>query len=137
MLMMESCNKYIDHKLDQLRHVLTVGLFEKVEKFFIVIAEIATPLAAVLGSLIALVLAIKTDSLQIFLASFAWVFILVVCYYIGGKLQNACQKTLDSNPSSIGNQEYLDVVTVLNLIGAAASLPVSYTHLTLPTTSRV
>lgn len=122
MLMMESCNKYIDHKLDQLRHVLTVGLFEKVEKFFIVVAEIATPLAAVLGSLIALVLAIKTDSLQIFLASFAWVFTLVVCYYIGGKLQNACQKTLESNPSSIGNQEYLDVVTVLNLIGAAASL---------------
>ncbi|MEY4726198.1 MAG: hypothetical protein RLZ36_825 [Pseudomonadota bacterium] len=122
MLMMESCNKYIDHKLDQLRHILTVGLFEKVEKFFIVFAEIATPLAAVLGSLIALVLAIKTDSLQIFLASFAWVFTLVICYYIGGKLQNACQKTLESNPSSIGNQEYLDVVTVLNLIGAATSL---------------
>ena len=122
MLMMESCNQYIDHKLDQLRHILTVGLFEKVEKFFIVVAEIATPLAAVLGSLIALVLAIKTDSLQIFLASFAWVFTLVICYYIGGKLQNACQKTLESNPSSIGNQEYLDVVTVLNLIGAATSL---------------
>lgn len=122
MLMMESCNKFIDQKLDQLRHILTIGLFEKVEKFFIVVAEIATPLAAVLGSLIALVLAIKTDSLQIFLASFAWIFTLVICYYIGGKLQNACHKTLESNPSSIGNQEYLDVVTVLNLIGAAASL---------------
>lgn len=120
--MMESCNKFIDQKLDQLRHILTIGLFEKVEKFFIVVAEIATPLAAVLGSLIALVLAIKTDSLQIFLASFAWIFTLVICYYIGGKLQNACHKTLESNPSSIGNQEYLDVVTVLNLIGAAASL---------------
>ncbi len=122
MLMMESCNKFIDQKLDQLRHILTIGLFEKVEKFFIVVAEIATPLAAVLGSLIALVLAIKTDSLQIFLTSFAWIFTLVICYYIGGKLQNACHKTLESNPSSIGNQEYLDVVTVLNLIGAAASL---------------
>ncbi len=122
MLMMASSNKFIDQKLDQLRHILTIGLFEKVEKFFIVVAEIATPLAAVLGSLIALVLAIKTDSLQIFLASFAWVFTLVICYYIGGKLQNACHKTLESNPSSIGNQEYLDVVTVLNLIGAAASL---------------
>lgn len=122
MLMMESCNKFIDQKLDQLRHILTIGLFEKVERFFIVVAEIATPLAAVLGSLIALVLAIKTDSLQIFLASFAWIFTLVICYYIGGKLQNACHKTLESNPSSIGNQEYLDVVTVLNLIGAAASL---------------
>lgn len=120
--MMESCNKFIDQKLDQLRHILTIGLFEKVERFFIVVAEIATPLAAVLGSLIALVLAIKTDSLQIFLASFAWIFTLVICYYIGGKLQNACHKTLESNPSSIGNQEYLDVVTVLNLIGAAASL---------------
>ncbi len=122
MLMMESCNKFIDQKLDQLRHILTVSLFVKVEKFFIVVAEIATPLAAVLGSLIALVLAIKTDSFQIFLASFAWILTLVVCYYIGGKLQNACHKTLESNPSSIGNQEYLDVVTVLNLVGAATSL---------------
>lgn len=120
--MMESCNKFIDQKLDQLRHILTVSLFVKVEKFFIVVAEIATPLAAVLGSLIALVLAIKTDSFQIFLASFAWILTLVVCYYIGGKLQNACHKTLESNPSSIGNQEYLDVVTVLNLVGAATSL---------------
>jgi hypothetical protein len=122
MLMMESCNKFIDQKLKQLRHILTIGLLEKVEKSFIVVAEIATQLAAVLGSLIAVVLAIKTDSLQIFLASFAWVFTLIICYYIGGKLQNACHKTLESNPSSIGNQEYLDVVTVLNLIGAAASL---------------
>ena len=45
-----------------------------------------------------------------------------ICYYIGGKLQNACQKTLESNPSSIGNQEYLDVVTLLNLVGAVGSL---------------
>ena len=122
MLMMEGCNKYIDRQLERLRHILTVGLFEKVEKFFIVIAEIATPLAAVIGSLIALVLAIKTDSFQIFLASFAWIFTLIICYYIGGKLQNACHKTLESNPSSIGNQEYLDVVTVLTLVSAATSL---------------
>jgi hypothetical protein len=101
---------------------LTIKLFEKVERFSVVVAEIATPLAAVIGSMIALVLAIKTDSFQIFLVSFAWILSLVICYYIGGKLQNACQKTLESNPSSIGNQEYLDVVTLLNLVGAVGSL---------------
>jgi hypothetical protein len=119
---MESCNKFIDQKLEQLRLILTVKLFEKVERFSVVVAEIATPLAAVIGSMIALVLAIKTDSFQIFLVSFAWILSLVICYYIGGKLQNACQKTLESNPSSIGNQEYLDVVTLLNLVGAVGSL---------------
>jgi hypothetical protein len=122
MLLMESCNKFIDQKLEQLRLILTVKLFEKVERFSVVVAEIATPLAAVIGSMIALVLAIKTDSFQIFLVSFAWILSLVICYYIGGKLQNACQKTLESNPSSIGNQEYLDVVTLLNLVGAVGSL---------------
>ena len=122
MLLMESCNKFIDQKLEQLRLILTIKLFEKVERFSVVVAEIATPLAAVIGSMIALVLAIKTDSFQIFLASFAWILSLVICYYIGGKLQNACQKTLESNPSSIGNQEYLDVVTLLNLVGAVGSL---------------
>ena len=119
---MESCNKFIDQKLEQLRLILTIKLFEKVERFSVVVAEIATPLAAVIGSMIALVLAIKTDSFQIFLASFAWILSLVICYYIGGKLQNACQKTLENNPSSIGNQEYLDVVTLLNLVGAVGSL---------------
>ena len=122
MLLMESCNKFIDQKLEQLRLILTIKLFEKVERFSVVVAEIATPLAAVIGSMIALVLAIKTDSFQIFLASFAWILSLVICYYIGGKLQNACQKTLENNPSSIGNQEYLDVVTLLNLVGAVGSL---------------
>lgn len=122
MLLMESCNKFIDQKLEQLRLILTIKLFEKVERFSVVVAEIATPLAAVIGSMIALVLAIKTDSFQIFLVSFAWILSLVICYYIGGKLQNACQKTLESNPSSIGNQEYLDVVTLLNLVGAVGSL---------------
>ena len=122
MLLMESCNKFIDQKLEQLRLILTIKLFEKVERFSVVVAEIATPLAAVIGSMIALVLAIKTDSFKIFLVSFAWILSLVICYYIGGKLQNACQKTLESNPSSIGNQEYLDVVTLLNLVGAVGSL---------------
>jgi hypothetical protein len=50
---------------------------------FVAVADIATPVAAVIGSLIALVLAVKTDSFQIFLASFVWIFALIVLYYIG------------------------------------------------------
>ena len=122
MLLMQVCNKFIDQQLSRLRQVLSIGLFEKVEKIFVAAADIATPVAAAIGSLIALVLAVKTDSFQIFLASFAWIFSLIVLYYVGGKLQNACKKTLDNNPSSIGNQEYLDVVTVLGLVTAAGAL---------------
>ena len=121
-MIMQRCNILIDQQLTRLRQVLSIGLFEKMEKFFVAVADIATPVAAVIGSLIALVLAVKTDSFQIFLASFVWIFALIVLYYIGGKLQNACKKTLDNNPSSIGNQEYLDVVTFLSLVAAAGAL---------------
>ncbi|MFM2428012.1 MAG: hypothetical protein RL707_1839, partial [Pseudomonadota bacterium] len=38
------------------------------------------------------------------------------------KLQHACQSTLQNNPSSIANQEYLDIVTVLNSLGAIVAL---------------
>lgn len=122
MLVMNNINKQIDHQLSNLRGLLTISLFERVEKFFNMAAEIATPLAAVIGALIALVLAIKTDSLQVFLASFVWVLALVISYYIGAKLQNACEKTLRNNPSTIGNQEYLDVVTLLTLVSSVVSI---------------
>lgn len=121
MTIMKSCNNLIDRQLIILRQVLTTGLFEKVERLFNLAADIVTPIAAVVGSLIAVVLAIKTDSLQIFLASFIWILALIICYYIGSKLQNACEKTLRNNPSSIANQEYLDVISVITLVGAMAS----------------
>jgi hypothetical protein len=73
MVIMQRCNRLIDQQLSRLRQVLSIGLFEKIEKFFVTVADIATPVAAVIGSLIALVLAVKTDSFQIFLASFVWI----------------------------------------------------------------
>ena len=81
MVLMQRCNELIDQQLNRLRQVLSIGLFEKMEKFFVAVADIATPVAAVIGSLIALVLAVKTDSFQIFLASFVWIFALIVLYY--------------------------------------------------------
>lgn len=66
MNLMLSCNKAIDALLHKLRSALTASLFEKVEAFFNTVASIATPVAALVGALIALVIAIKVDSLQIF-----------------------------------------------------------------------
>ncbi len=122
MNLMLSCSKAIDTQLRKIRSALTPGLFEKVEAFFNTVAGIATPVAAVVGTLIALVIAIKVDSLQIFLGGFVWIFALVICYYIGSKLQSACQSTLQNNPSSIAGQEYLDIVAVLNGVGAVVAL---------------
>lgn len=122
MNLMPSCSKAIDTQLHKLRLALTPSLFEKVEVFFNAVANIATPAAALVGTLIALVIAIKLDSLQIFFGGFAWIFALVICYYIGSKLQRACQSALQNNPSSIANQEYLDIVAVLNSLGAIIAL---------------
>ena len=66
MNLMLSCNKAIDTQLHKLRSALTASLFEKVEAFFNTVASIATPVAALVGALIALVIAIKWTRFRFF-----------------------------------------------------------------------
>ncbi len=108
----------IDRALGGLRAVLSPQLFSRLESFFIGLAGIATPLAAVLGLLIGFVVAIKLDSLVLFLSGGAWVLAVLVLYYTGAKMLKSCAGTIERNPSDIGSQDFLDVMAFLNLISA-------------------
>ena len=122
---MNLSNAYIDGLLARLRNTLTVSLFATVESFFLQLAAVAAPVAAVLGALIAVVVAIKVDSLALFLGGAGWALAVVIMYYVGSKLLKSCANTIASNPSNIGSQEYLDVIAFLNLVGMVAVLVVS------------
>jgi len=120
--MMNKFIQKIDVYLFDLRRILTVPLFEKMEALFMVVAGFCTPISAIVGSLIVFVLAIKQDSLQVFLFAFLWIPLVVLCYYIAIKMKAACAKTLRNNPSSIANQEILDVFAVLGFVTALSSV---------------
>lgn len=116
----------VDDFLLNTRKILTILLFEKMERFFMQVAGFCTPISAIFGSLIIFVLAIKQDSLQVFLFAFLWMPLVFLCYYIGFKMQSACAKTLINNPSTIANQEVLDVFAVVGIIIAISSVSAGF-----------
>lgn len=116
--LMALCNNYIDKTLIGIRNILSAELFEKTENFINNLAKFATPICAFVGALILIVLAIKTDSLMLFLASFAWIFFVVILYYIGSKLQSTCQSTINNNRFSIASQELIDTLITVNCVFA-------------------
>jgi len=112
----------IEKNLKEVKDIMSVNSFKKFEDLLTVVSEVCTPISAILGTLIFLTFAIKTDSLQIFLAAFIWAPLLVISYFIAVKMKRACSKTLKNNPSSIASQEFLDVLTIIYLVLSFAVL---------------
>ena len=124
MKLMSNFNSQIDGLLINVKNYLSISLFLKLEGALNDMAEYATPVAAILGAAISFVVAIKTDSLSAFFAGILWMLILIIFYYIGSKLQKSCQSTIENNPSTVASQDYLDAISLVNLIGVVASVVV-------------
>lgn len=119
---MELMNGFIDVRLRQVRTALTQTIFLALEKLFILTAGYTTPLAAAVGVLIGIVIAIKIDSFIIFSAGILWIGVLIFCYYIGSKARLLCLITISNNQSSISNQAFLDIGTFISLATALSLL---------------
>ena len=106
---MDRINSAIDRNMVRLRALLTLAGFLAIENVVVRLASVATLVAAVVGSLVALVIAIKMDSLTIFLSSFGWILLLIVAFYVGSKSRLICMTTLRNNSSGVASQELLDI----------------------------
>lgn len=115
-------NGLIDRLLGNLKQWMTAQLFERTEAAIAGLAKFATPVAALLGALIGIILAIKVDSLGMFLVAFAWLFVVILLYYVGSKLQTTCESTIRNNPFSIASQELLDIFVVVTGVFAVLAL---------------
>ena len=115
-------NRAIDTAIAHFKQAFSASLFRKFEALVGAAPKISAPVSAVLGLLIAVVLAIRTDSFVAFVSGFGWVLAVILSYYVGSKMQVMCAKTNDNNPLAFSSQEFLNVTTVLSLALAAAAL---------------
>jgi hypothetical protein len=109
---MSISNNYIDGLVVKSRSVMTVNLFERIENSINNLSKLATPLSAIIGAIIGVVLAIKQDSLLMFFSGLMWILLVFVMYYTGCKLQITCEKTVLNNPISVASQDFIDVLIV-------------------------
>lgn len=119
---MDSFILVIDKGTGRIRTVLTVEIFHAIENIALRLASVATLVAALVGSLVALVLAIKMDSLSIFLGSFAWILLLIFAFYVGSKARIICMTTLRNNSSGVASQELLDISVFMTMVFCLASM---------------
>ena len=122
MNIMLKITQLIDAMLDKGRTVLTVDLFKYIENLFVNAAGFAAMAASALGALIIIIVAIRTDSLSLFLSAPIWVIVVTLSYYIGEKILQSCIKSIKNNPSSLGSRDVLDVLAVFTAIAAISSL---------------
>ena len=106
-------NQLMDKLVTGFRNLLSASFFTKSEQFFKTLGLWATPVSALVGLLIAIVLAIKIDSFGAFLFGLLWVVGVAVSYYIGSKFLSVCEKNINNNTSTLGSVEVLDCLGLM------------------------
>lgn len=106
----------IDKLIHFFRNTLTADFFNKNNTALEKWATWATPAAALIGLLIAIVGAIKVDSFQLVLLGIGWVISVAISYYIGSRFLSSCKRTIQNNPTKISSLEYLNAVGLILII---------------------
>ena len=114
---MDFSNQLIDKLIRFFRKAISVDFFLQSELNLEKSASFAAPVAAIVGLLIGLTAAIKTDSFIAFLLGIGWVIAIAVGYYIGSKFLVSCKTVVHNNPTRISSQEYIDVIGLIGVLG--------------------
>lgn len=114
---MDHSNQIIDNLIKFFRNAISVEFFIQSEQRLERAASYAAPVSAVVGLLIGLTAAIKTDSFIAFLLGIGWVIAIAVGYYIGSKFLVSCKTVVHNNPTRISSQEYIDVIGLIGVLG--------------------
>lgn len=115
--------RLIDWLIGSVRSALDVEFFESNEAWLERQAKFATPAAAIAGLVLAIVVAIKIDSLRISLMGVAWVIVVFFAYYVGRRFLDTDRQAVRNSPSTISSAGFLDVMGLL-LIGLLGAIVV-------------
>ena len=118
--MMKSTDSLITKFISYFSNVFNEKFFIATEKLLLDLTSLTIPTATIIGFFISLVIAIKTDSLTNFGAGFAWILLVVIFHFIGGRFLNNNLLMIKNNPNTISNKDILDVYSI-SLIALRAS----------------
>lgn len=99
--------------IDSLREMLGPDFIEVQIGFFKKLGQISSIVGGLLGLLIGIVGAIKSDSFLLFGFGVGWVFLSAVFYYAGSVTLPSCESSVKNNPTSISSFRILDAFAAL------------------------
>ena len=124
----ENSEKLILQKaINALREFLGPNFISSQIEFFIRLGQWSAVLGGLIGLLIGIVGAVKTDSFVLFGAGIGWVVLSVFFYYAGAVTLNACADAIKNSPTEISSFRILDAFGALvGLIIIVATIGVLY-----------
>ncbi len=99
-----------------LRTNLTPSFFERNAESLEWISAPAAGLAAIIGLVASIVVAIKLDNLMVALAGLGWVTVVGLSFYIAKRLLPACEMAVHNSPTAISSQEIFDVFALISTV---------------------
>lgn len=110
---MRSLSRFVDAFLGVLRSILSREWFLLNDAGVTNVASTAVLINAVLGFILMLIVAIKTDSFAASLVGVVWFVMLLVGFWIARGFVVACGRLIEHSPTSIGGTELTDSCALL------------------------
>ncbi|MSU68696.1 MAG: hypothetical protein CK548_08275 [Opitutia bacterium] len=113
-------SRFIDALLSKLRSAFPAEVCRKHLALFRTLGHTGTLIAGVLGLLIGIVAAIKSDSFSMFLAGIAWLLSMLIIDYVSRRFAQVSEHLVSSTKSYLSSSVYIEAIALLVLVASAA-----------------
>jgi hypothetical protein len=108
--------RMFDGLLDTCKGLLTQGFFEANVKLLTRVGTWGLPVAAAVGLIFAMTLAIRLDTLSVFLYGFVWVLLVAIVQYAAVNFSTAGDGLIKTAPSQMSTPAFLNTFALLTLV---------------------
>jgi hypothetical protein len=113
-------SRLIDALLSKLRSAFPAEVCRKHLALFRTIGHTGTLVAGVLGLIIGIIAAIKSDSFSMFLAGIAWLLSMLIIDYVSRRFAQVSEHLVSSTKSYLSSSVYIEAIALLVLVASAA-----------------
>ena len=113
-------SRLIDALLSKLRSAFPAEICRKHLALFRTIGHTGILIAGVLGLIIGIIAAIKSDSFILFLIGIAWLFSMLIIDYVSRRFAQVSEHLISSTKSYLSSSVYIEAIALLVLVASAA-----------------
>lgn len=113
-------SRFIDALLSKLRSAFPAEVCRKHLALFRTLGHTGTLIAGVLGLIIGIIAAIKSDSFSMFLAGIAWLLSMLIIDYVSRRFAQVSEHLVSSTKSYLSSSVYIEAIALLVLVASAA-----------------